>query len=275
MRRFLVVGSARWHRSQQGGSRGGACSGCGTAQVPGCCPTAQIRSADAEHCQALWLRNDGHCADDAWEPGCHQFWGFAQYRHSSTVPGIPIYVPPGATHLLTVAFEAKHTTECSVAAGEELATVSLAGAVGVIPVGDWTQYYFQVPVSSCNVFALKFQVDPPYAVEPDGGIHELWVDNVCVFVTDEVMGGLAAPSYVVTPIPLGFQFPLCGQASQCQGPICVNCEEDLDLNGVVDGTDLGVILGNWGNSGAGDLDCNGVVDGSDLGRVFGAWGPCG
>lgn len=47
-----------------------------------------------------------------------------------------------------------------------------------------------------------------------------------------------------------------------------------DLNGdcLVDGADLGVVLGGWGGSGAGDLNADGVVDGSDLGILLGSWG---
>ena len=46
---------------------------------------------------------------------------------------------------------------------------------------------------------------------------------------------------------------------------------DLDGSGVVDGTDLGLLLGAWGAAGLGDLDGNGVVDGTDLGMLLGAW----
>ena len=47
-----------------------------------------------------------------------------------------------------------------------------------------------------------------------------------------------------------------------------------DLNGdwTVDGTDLGILLGSWGASGAADLNQDGTVDGTDLGILLGAWG---
>lgn len=50
---------------------------------------------------------------------------------------------------------------------------------------------------------------------------------------------------------------------------------DLNGDGVVDGADLGIMLGNWGSAGAGDLDGNGVVDGADLGALLGLWGTGG
>ncbi|MFO0874915.1 MAG: hypothetical protein U0575_13225 [Phycisphaerales bacterium] len=50
---------------------------------------------------------------------------------------------------------------------------------------------------------------------------------------------------------------------------------DLDGNGVVDGADLGLLLGAWGvcagDGCPGDLDENGVVDGADMGLLLAAW----
>lgn len=55
-----------------------------------------------------------------------------------------------------------------------------------------------------------------------------------------------------------------------------DCRADLDGSGVVDGADLGRLLGGWGEGGAaGDLDCNGTVDGGDVGLLIAAWGACG
>jgi hypothetical protein len=55
----------------------------------------------------------------------------------------------------------------------------------------------------------------------------------------------------------------------------VDCEPltpaDLNSDGVVDGADLGILLGNWGSAGAGDLDGSGTVDGIDLGLLLGSW----
>lgn len=51
---------------------------------------------------------------------------------------------------------------------------------------------------------------------------------------------------------------------------------DLDGNGLVNGSDLGSLLGQWGScSGccAADLNGDGIVDGDDLGTLLGAWGP--
>ena len=47
---------------------------------------------------------------------------------------------------------------------------------------------------------------------------------------------------------------------------------DLNGDGHVDGADLGLLIGNWGNPGVGDYDQSGAVDGADLGFLIGNWG---
>lgn len=59
----------------------------------------------------------------------------------------------------------------------------------------------------------------------------------------------------------------------CDRPVA--CEGDLNGDNVVDGADLGALLGQWGGPGSGDLNGDGVVDGADLGGLLGAWGSCG
>ena len=56
--------------------------------------------------------------------------------------------------------------------------------------------------------------------------------------------------------------------------VCVSsCVADLDRNQVVNGADLGIVLGAWG-TGSGDLNGDGTTNGADLGIVLGSWGPC-
>ena len=58
------------------------------------------------------------------------------------------------------------------------------------------------------------------------------------------------------------------------------CIGDLNLDGVVNGADLGLMLGAWGACSGGtpgclgDLNLDGVVNGADLGLLLGAWGAC-
>lgn len=51
------------------------------------------------------------------------------------------------------------------------------------------------------------------------------------------------------------------------------CPEDLNGDGVVDGADLGLMLGAWGTA-AGDVNGDGITNGADLGLLLGAWGAC-
>jgi hypothetical protein len=51
------------------------------------------------------------------------------------------------------------------------------------------------------------------------------------------------------------------------------CPADLNLDGVVNGADLGGLLGAWGGP-DGDLNGDGVTNGADLGSMLGAWGTC-
>ncbi len=55
------------------------------------------------------------------------------------------------------------------------------------------------------------------------------------------------------------------------------CPGDLDGDGVVGGSDLGILFVEWGScSGncSADLDADGAVGGGDLGLIFVAWGEC-
>jgi len=53
------------------------------------------------------------------------------------------------------------------------------------------------------------------------------------------------------------------------GPSCAAA--DLNCDGVVNGTDLTILLANWGLNGNGDVNGDGSVNGSDLTVVLSAW----
>ena len=53
------------------------------------------------------------------------------------------------------------------------------------------------------------------------------------------------------------------------------CPEDLAIDGIIDGGDLGLLLSAFGtDSFAADFDGSGLVDGGDLGILLSAWGLC-
>ncbi|MFO0784342.1 MAG: hypothetical protein U0636_11740 [Phycisphaerales bacterium] len=68
-----------------------------------------------------------------------------------------------------------------------------------------------------------------------------------------------------TGSPTGFAFRVHTETCPLPG--------DLDHDGIVNGTDLGLLLGAWGTTGdsEADLDHDGVVNGTDLGLLLGAW----
>jgi hypothetical protein len=47
---------------------------------------------------------------------------------------------------------------------------------------------------------------------------------------------------------------------------------DLNDDGAIDGTDLGILLGSWGGTGPADLNEDGIVNADDLGALLGGWG---
>jgi hypothetical protein len=51
------------------------------------------------------------------------------------------------------------------------------------------------------------------------------------------------------------------------------CAGDLSGDGVIDGQDLGMLLGAWDTPEA-DLTCDGTTNGADLGVLLGGWGKC-
>ncbi|MDG2030769.1 MAG: right-handed parallel beta-helix repeat-containing protein [Phycisphaerales bacterium] len=64
------------------------------------------------------------------------------------------------------------------------------------------------------------------------------------------------------------------------GEVCGStCPADINGDGVVDGADLTIVLGEWGpcpvpDDCPGDLTGDGLVDGADLTIVLGEWGAC-
>ena len=64
----------------------------------------------------------------------------------------------------------------------------------------------------------------------------------------------------------------CSDNSPCQ----MNCQADLNGDGVVNVSDLLQVVGDWGlQGGSSDIDGSGVVDTGDLLSVIAEWGPCG
>jgi len=52
------------------------------------------------------------------------------------------------------------------------------------------------------------------------------------------------------------------------------CPGDFDSDGTINASDLAILLGNWGGSGAGDINGDAIVDAADLAALLGSWGEC-
>ncbi|MFO0826705.1 MAG: lectin-like protein [Phycisphaerales bacterium] len=99
---------------------------------------------------------------------------------------------------------------------------------------------------------------------------------------DDVLGCSSFTSSLSVAVTAGncYKIRVGGyQAAQGSGTLTLTCEAcvgDINGDGIVNASDLGIFLGAWG-AGAGspaDLDGNGIVNATDLGILLGAWGPC-
>ena len=106
-----------------------------------------------------------------------------------------------------------------------------------------------------------------FAVPSAGvGLAGAWPDNTVLILH------LVTPAAATTSGELSFlardgDTLLYGHATFTAGGI----PGDLNGDGAVDGSDLGLLLGAWNGAGLGDLNHSGNVDGADLGLLLAAW----
>ena len=171
------------------------------------------------------------------------------------------------------------------------------GTMGVGP--DGSVYSYRTPGSDVVIERLDpetgalidespvitgdFPVQPRMAIDADGrifftnggfshgGVFSFEADLTLRWseaVTNVNVGGPAiGPDGILVVCGIGTDL----RAYQTPAPACPG---DLDGDGVVDGADLGLLLGAWGDVAPGDLNGDGVVDGADLGLLLGGWGAC-
>jgi hypothetical protein len=70
-------------------------------------------------------------------------------------------------------------------------------------------------------------------------------------------------------VQLGLALPARLELDVQTGTTCALA--DIDCDGHVNGSDLGLMLGHWGSPGPGDLNGSGTTDGTDLGILLGEW----
>jgi len=130
--------------------------------------------------------------------------------------------------------------------------------------------------SGANVFNTLTGNDAPlgsaiYHNVPNGAAGNFAAQFVCWGTNDQqVVQSMIHDFFDNAALAIIFTFPLvedCGAANPCPA--------DLSGDGVVDGADLGNLLGAWATADAGaDLNDDGTVDGADLGLLLGSWGAC-
>ncbi|MFO0826845.1 MAG: hypothetical protein U0572_01740 [Phycisphaerales bacterium] len=125
-----------------------------------------------------------------------------------------------------------------------------------LPGQGWKSFTFDIPYESPtlppNWHTIQFGASSP---TPDWNTVIKDVDQVVYFYGD--------PEFFFI-----FQMWTLG----CDNARITTHPEDLDGDGSVGASDLGILLGAWGTSGPGDLDGDGVVGATDLGLLLGAWG---
>jgi chitinase len=72
---------------------------------------------------------------------------------------------------------------------------------------------------------------------------------------------------------LGYDAPKEASLLREIDAVFTSCIGDLNGDCIVDGSDLGGLLGSWGTSSA-DLNNDGTTNGADLGLIMAAWGSC-
>jgi 3-phytase/alkaline phosphatase D len=139
--------------------------------------------------------------------------------------------------------------------------------------------YSPVGVQDPSIDAT-FEVGGPVAVHHYGwtefDVHPLTkrltvtTYGVDWYTPQEVIANPAA--IIARPLTVRQRFSVAAR------PLTRPCVADLSGDGLTDGTDLGLLLGEWGPCGAGDcaadLNLDGFVNGTDLGLLLGEWGSC-
>lgn len=100
----------------------------------------------------------------------------------------------------------------------------------------------------------------------------------------EAFSSYCAPASAAYCVEAGtyylFVSPATAERTLRSGAECPVCPADLTENGVVNASDLALLLGAWGpqpcspSCHPADLTQDGVINASDLALLLGAWGPC-
>jgi hypothetical protein len=150
---------------------------------------------------------------------------------------------------------------------------------------NWNTYYFEFTAgsdgdytfSTCGQASFDTRLFVASSCDPSTTIacNDDGTDDAgaaCPDFTSNIDVTLTAGTYIV-----GVGGYAAGNAGTglltVLGPEDPDCPGDFNGDGVVDGADLTILLGDWGGSAA-DLNGDGLVDGADLTILLGNWGDC-
>lgn len=120
-------------------------------------------------------------------------------------------------------------------------------------------------------------------ITPEPPEPTTFAGDLLVTIDSAGFGQLELTNVVLGTAEVDLGFPIGVQTVQLEevrvvGTVTVTplfCVADLDGDGAVSASDLGVLLGDWGNAETdADLDLSGSVGASDLAVMLGAWGAC-
>jgi hypothetical protein len=137
-------------------------------------------------------------------------------------------------------------------------------ASGVVRCWGWN-YFGQssVPADMQPVTSIAATMYGSIALQEDGSVRTWGL----------IAAPAETPSCVEEVVGGGFHALIRSGAFPC--PTC--SDADTNLDGVVDGNDLGVLLSEWGAATEGsacDINQDGFVNGADLGFLLSFWGAC-
>jgi len=140
------------------------------------------------------------------------------------------------------------------------------GTLDVTPwanIVDWVSVVKEVAPTSTEWYYSPVIVGPEVTKQGDRAPGQIWRCNDTLAWN---IGLFATGGKSETP---GATNPECD--------VTIFCDADFNQDGVVDGNDLGTLLGQWGVGGGfgpADFNNDGIVDGNDLGSLLGSWGIC-
>lgn len=162
-----------------------------------------------------------------------------------------------------------------------ITTVLMTGSVGASTGGDSGGFAF----ISIETSTLQFQDDPIILELTEPAYFKIESTGTFTPNFEAVSGSigetqLSAGTYSLSFfmfVTVGSGTPSASQSMEwtlqlSETPFGEPVLGDINDDGIVDGADLGLLLGAWGSAdSAADLNDDGAVDGADLGLLLGAW----